>query len=324
MNIKHFIVSVLCAAVVLSACGLHADDLPSWLSDEVKAQVREAQDRKSKEKEAKEAEQRASEARQKDRDAESEIKSRYRQEGILPELTPTEAKAVAKPEVDLELYYKAAGFGFEDKKLSNLLTYGTHQLWTEGSELQRKFNAADEFDKPAVQKQIDKLGEQVAKKREEIKSKTFIQVFDDCTPYDVKMEGNRSSFTLNVSKGFIPIGSQFGQFSSPFPNVKAEIRDNERRSDLDQIADHYTGKVSPKWSSITVSGDTESIKALVRGMRDNPKKYSLELGFTELQGITNQRTGLDLSNPWGARRWTEFLVVAEIVRIKIVDKGEQE
>jgi len=50
MNIKQFIVFVLCAVAVLSACGLSAEalaqqsELPSWLSDDVKAQVRESQE----------------------------------------------------------------------------------------------------------------------------------------------------------------------------------------------------------------------------------------------------------------------------------------
>jgi len=251
-----------------------------------------------------------------------EEKDRYAR-GISPELTSAEAEAAAKTEVALELYYKAAGFAFEDKKLSNLLAYGTRQLWLEASELDRKLRAADEFDKPGVRKQIEGLGIQVKKKQEEIKSKIFHQEFDDCYPSNVKVEGRTSSFTLNVNKGFIPIGQDFGKFLSPFPDVKAEIQGNQYDT-TDRIAANVTGAVLPRWNTITISGETDSIQELVRGMRANPKAYSLKLWFKELQGFTNERRELDLSNPFSSGRIrTEYIIVAKIVQIQIIDKANR-
>ena len=231
---------------------------------------------------------------------------------------------MAKSEVALDLYYKAAGFWFDDRNVKTLLQSGTYQLRENEKDVQRKLRAADEFDKPAIQKQLDELYVQVVKKREEIKGKTFYQEYDDCSPSDVKMEENFSSFTFNVSKGFIPIGQEFGPFVSPFPDVTADVRGN-KYDDIGKIVASHTGEVLPRWTTIVISGDTESIKTLVRGMRDNPKRYSLKLWFTELQGGTNERVGIDLSSPLGgfapAKRWTEFLVFAKIVKIQIVDKS---
>jgi hypothetical protein len=246
------------------------------------------------------------------------IKENY-SNGILPELTQAEAEAVAKTEVDLELYYKAAGFCFEDRNFYTLLNYGTYQLRAEVNDWETKLRAADEFDKSGIQKQLDKIAVKAREKQEEIKSKTFYQEYDDCSPSNVETNRHVSSFTLHVGKGFIPIGRGFGKFLSPFPNVKAEIQENHY-GDIEVVVAKTTNRRLPRWNTITISGDTDSIKILVRGMRDNPKAYSLKLWFQELQGTSNERVGLDWNNPFGARRWTEFLVVAKIVKIEIIDK----
>jgi len=237
-------------------------------------------------------------------------------------LTRTEAEAAvaAKKEVDLELYYKAAGFEAGDRTFSNLLKNGTYQLLVEKEELQRKFRTADEFDKPGVKKLMDKNATQIEAKLEEIKNKVFYQEYDDCIPSNVETNGNTSSFTLNVSRGFLLIGKEFGKFLSPFPGVSAKIRENEYGIP-DKAAADVTGRILPRWNSITISGPTDSIQALVHGMRESPKTYSLKLWFTELQGIDNQVRELDMSNPFSSGRVrTEFLVCAKIVQIEIIDK----
>lgn len=236
------------------------------------------------------------------------------------EAPETDAQTLAKKEVDLDRYNKAAGFEPGDRSFTSLLKYGTPQLQAKEEELQKKLRTADEFDKPGIQKQLDGVVTQARKNQEEIKGKVFHREFDDCSPSNVKTDGKISSFTLYVSKDFLPIGSDFGKFITPFPGVKAAIMENQYGIPERAAAD-VTGKVLPRWNSITISGDTDSIKELVRGMRENPKAYSLKLWFNELQGLTNEVRVPDFNNPFSPGRvQKEFLVVAKILQIQIIDK----
>ena len=242
--------------------------------------------------------------------------------GFVPPPTASDMATLAEKEVDFDLYCKAAGFSGSEANFKTLLQEVTAQLRAKRDELEKKFRAADEFDKPALQKQLDAFNVQAKAQRAEIEKKTFCREYENCSPYDIKVGDNFSSFVLDVGRGFTPFDSTFGQFASPFPNLTAEIKRN-KRDGISSIIDAQTGAIPVGWDSITITGDTESIKTLVRGMKDNPKRYALKLWFTDLTGVSNMRRGLDFNNPFGERRWTEFLVGAKIQKVQIVDKTDE-
>lgn len=236
---------------------------------------------------------------------------------VAPESTPPEVGQTGEKVSSLEDYYQIAGFKDGNKTLENLLVYGTETLQTELSELQERSRRADEFDKKEIQKKIEQTERNIKAKLEEIQSKVFEQEYD-CTPFDVNAADAASSFTINVGRGFIPM-RQFQAFHSPFPGVEVEIQYNQAGSMVDQITAQVTNKLTPKWNNVVVRGNADSIKELVRGLRD--KTYRLKLSFTDLFGIENTRTFLDPSNPYSrtGRQVKEFVVFAEIVKIEIID-----
>ncbi|MDR2706782.1 MAG: hypothetical protein LBC02_13460, partial [Planctomycetaceae bacterium] len=164
MKHNSFVILAMFIAILLGNIATHAEPLQK--AEEEKEIVSSLFENDIRPLEPEEVKRKAEEEKRK-------MKEDYYKGIFVPKLTTMEAEAVAKTEVDLELYYKTVGFWFEHRNFSTLLNFGNYQLLMAVEDWQKKLRDADEFDKPAIQKQLVEIAAKVKAKQEEIKSKTF-------------------------------------------------------------------------------------------------------------------------------------------------------
>jgi WD40 repeat protein len=231
--------------------------------------------------------------------------------------TKKEQEAINNAEVDLDMYLRVAGFEGKEATVNNLLKYGTAALMRETNELIDKRSRADNFDKPDIEKQLKETQRKIEATQNEIKNKTFYQEYSYSPDNSsVKVNGYTASFPVRIGQGFIPFGD-FKEFKSPFPDVTCNIVFNNP-DDMTKLVANMTGRILPKWGSVSISGETDSIKKLVR----DKDKYRIKVWFKNLQGAYNTEVYQGSFNPWDVRKTTYLVCFAEIIKVEIVEVQE--
>ncbi len=224
-------------------------------------------------------------------------------------------KVEVKPEppVAVDLKEELQKSGFEDFR--DFAFYGTAALKNETIVLRGELEKADPFDKPAVKAKIEELIARIKAAQAEIAKKVFVAEYD-CSATDVNVDGNKSSFTMLTMEIPLPISTSKIR-SVSVPNANCETP---------KITESSSRNIGTHWMLLPISGNTDSIKELVRNCNSYQARIVFKIRYNEEQGRqTSNGLFQEALPPYAQRRREEAnFIEVEILEIKIIKMDAQQ